>query len=63
MRALNETRQWLASVAKHQLPGTLEIKNDYSAFCRELPAILARLKLERAGLVADQTKLALRAVS
>jgi hypothetical protein len=50
LRALTETRQWLASVAKHHLPGTLEIKGDYSAFCRELPEILARLKLDRADL-------------
>lgn len=50
LRALTETRQWLASVTKRQLPGTLEIKNAYSAFGRELPEILARLKLDRADL-------------
>ncbi len=50
LRALTETRQWLASVAKHQLPGTLEIKNAYAAFGRELPEILASLGLDRSDL-------------
>lgn len=49
-RALTETRQWLASVARHQLPGTKEIKTAYSAFRLELPGILSRLQLDRADL-------------
>lgn len=50
IRALRETRDWLANVSKRQLPSANRVSGIYAAFCADLPALAAKLDFEIAEI-------------
>lgn len=50
IRALHETRDWLANVSRRQLPSANRVANIYAAFCIDLPALAAELDFDPANI-------------
>jgi len=46
MRALQETRDWLANVSRRELPSAARVRRIYEAFAAQLPDIAAQLEFE-----------------
>lgn len=44
-KAVEATRNWLATVSKRKLPGSAELNRTYAKFCAERPAILGKLHI------------------
>ncbi len=50
IRALCETRDWLANVSRRQLPSANRVAGIYTNFCDDLPALAAELEFDPANI-------------
>lgn len=50
IRALHETRDWLANVSRRQLPSGGRVARTYQAFLEDLPALAAELEFDPADI-------------